>query len=34
MPEVLRYASDMRLTFKIRNQEPDHVYPPILEARP
>ncbi|CAM9300593.1 unnamed protein product [Hapterophycus canaliculatus] len=31
VPEVIRYASSMRLTFKIRDGEPEKIYPPILE---
>lgn len=32
MPEVLRYATSIRLTFKIRDDEPESIYPPILEV--
>ncbi|CAM9955725.1 unnamed protein product, partial [Ectocarpus sp. 8 AP-2014] len=32
VPEVLRYATSMRLTFKIRDGAPESIYPPILEA--
>lgn len=32
MPEVLRYMSSMRLTFKIRDEQPESIYPPILEV--
>lgn len=34
VPEVVRYASSMRLTFKIRDGEPEKIYPPILEVQP
>lgn len=33
VPEVLRYASSMRLTFKIRDGEPEKIFTPILEVR-
>lgn len=33
VPEVLRYATSIRLTFKIRDGEPESIYPPILEVR-
>lgn len=32
VPEVLRYATSMRLTFKIRDGEPESIYPPVLEV--
>ncbi len=32
VPEVLRYATSIRLTFKIRDGEPEKIYPPILEV--
>eukprot|EP00752_Nemacystus_decipiens_P003551 g3276.t1 len=32
VPEVLRYATSIRLTFKIREDEPESIYPPILEV--
>lgn len=32
VPEVMRYVSAMRLTFKIRDGEPETIYPPILEV--
>ncbi|CAM9501613.1 unnamed protein product, partial [Discosporangium mesarthrocarpum] len=31
VPEVLRYVSDMRVTFKIRTDNPEMIYTPVLE---
>ncbi|CAM9514327.1 unnamed protein product [Ascophyllum nodosum] len=32
VPEVVRYMSSMRLTFKIRDDSPERIYPPVLEV--
>lgn len=34
VPEVMRYMSSMRLTFEIREDSPEKIYPPILEVCP